>query len=309
MSPPTAWSRRLTFSATATSVGRWGLRFWFAPHDARSLRLFRQALALSFALYSAAWFLNADESLTDAGYHYSAETVKVTQPAPLPTLPGWAVAPFAIVLFGTALSQIVLWRERRTIWVVLACAVYTQLVDLAAAFTINKLFIVGFLVIALAPETEPEPGMPEGAHSAWPVRVLQATLVIMYFGAGLAKAIYGDWLADPNVLWSQVQGGYRTEFAAFLLGALPKPMWSVAMYSGLAFELLAPVLLMIRRLRWVGIVWGALFQLLIAALMAKLIFFSLQVLAFYLLFLDPPLLSRLSGICRRSIPVETERQR
>ncbi len=185
----------------------------------------------------------------------------------------------------------------KQVWIVLGCAAYVQLVDLPSAFTLNKFYIVGFAVIALAPSPRDlvaENGAARRVQSAWPLRTLQATLLIQYFTAGTCKVFHGDWMSNPDVLWTQVQGVYCTDLAAWLLRNCSRSFWSVSMYGSLAFELFAPVLFCVKRLRWVGIVWGAAFQIGIALTMHELIYFSVQLMAFYVLFVDSNLLRRLS---------------
>jgi hypothetical protein len=92
--------------------------------------------------------------------------------------------------------------------------------------------------------------------SVWPVRVLQATLLVMYFTAGTCKVLWGDWLRDSHVLYSQVQGPYRTEAAAWLLRHLPREAWNLMQSLSLSLELLAPVLFTVRRLRPMGFALG-----------------------------------------------------
>ena len=52
--------------------------------------------------------------------------------------------------------------------------------------------------------------------SAAPLRVLQATLILQYFAAGLAKAS-ADWLKGGDILWGQVQGVFRKASVAWAL--------------------------------------------------------------------------------------------
>ena len=56
-------------------------------------------------------------------------------------------------------------------------------------------------------------------------------------------------------------------------------------HSALAFELLAPVLFCVPRLRWIGITYGIAFHFMIAALMSGLIYFSVQMWTFYALWI------------------------
>ena len=102
----------------------------------------------------------------------------------------------------------------------------------------------------------------------------------------MCKLFHGDWAHDPDVLWTQAQGIYRTDLAAFLLNYQPKWVWTLMQYTALLFELSAPVLFTFRRLLPTGIVVGIGFQLGIALTMNQLIFFSLQMMTFYLLFID-----------------------
>jgi len=108
----------------------------------------------------------------------------------------------------------------------------------------------------------------------------------MYFTAGWLKIVDGDWLQQPYALYTFAQGRFRTDFAAWMLQWLPLYVWPVFQYMALAFELLSPLLFLIKRLRGIAIVWGMGFHVMIALLMNELIYFSLQMMAFYVLFID-----------------------
>ena len=152
-----------------------------------------------------------------------------------------------------------------------------------AAFTLNKLFVGVYALMALAPGMVRDPATGRLVQSAALLRVIQCMLFLQYFAAGLAKAD-GDWLKYDDVLWSQVQGVYRTNLAALALRHLPKWAWTAQQHVSLAFELTAPLLFTIRRLRPVAFVVGIGFQLMIALVMKDLIFFSAQMWTFYALF-------------------------
>ena len=121
--------------------------------------------------------------------------------------------------------------------------------------------------------------------SAAMLRVLQASVIFIYFGAGLAKALNGDWLKHSDTLWSQVQGFHRNELAAWMLRTLPKWAWTGMQHSALAFECLAPLLFCVRRWRACVIFYGVMLHVMIAALMSGLIYFSAQMWTFYALFI------------------------
>jgi hypothetical protein len=239
----------------------------------------------SLLVYVSIWLQHAREWLTPVGFHPSAAASPVYAPQ-LPLLPESLVWPFAVAFLGS-LGAIILLpgsaRARRVgLAVALACTIYVTLVDPIAAFTLNRLYIVGLAVLLAAPEPS-----AQGRVSAWPVRVLQLTVVIHYACAGWCKAARGDWLAQDDVLWTQVQGVYATEAAAWLVRELPRAAWTAMQHLALGFELAAPLLLGIRRLRPLGFALGLGLHAVVAITMAGIGLFSLQMATFYVLFMDP----------------------
>ena len=270
------------------------LDFWFEAVDPLRLDTFRVLFASVLLLYLGVRLLHPYEWLTSFGLHYTAETRLGIDPVPWPLLPAFLVPPFVALLVGSIVCVIVGWRARLFLWVVLALVVYIQYVDWLTISTPNKLFIVGFAVLALAPPRSRLGDGGELRQSAWPVRVLQATLLIQYLTAGTCKIVFGDWLLHDDVLWTHMQGVHRTDIGAFLLRVLPTQAWPPLMYSALAFEVLAPVLFAVRRTRLLACVWGFTFHMLVAATMNKFIYFGLQMTTFYVLFLEPEQL-RIAG--------------
>lgn len=92
---------------------------------------------------------------------------------------------------------------------------------------------------------------------------------------------------DPSVLWTQLQGWYQTPAAWWVLQNVPRAWVSGGQYLALIFEVGAPLLLIPRRSRPVGIVLGVVMHVVVAILMARLWMFSLYMLAFYPLFFVP----------------------
>lgn len=267
-------------------------RFWYAPIDPVRLDAFRQAFTYTLVLYTLAWARDAGEWLTDLGYHPSPRADRFASPhVPLLTPP--AIVPFFAVYLGAMLAVIFGWARRPATWVVLAGVAYVSLADPISAFTINRLYVFGFLVLALAPG--PSGQGAAATIPAWPVRVLQISLLLHYLGAGLCKAVAGDWLAADDVLWVQVHGLYRTEAAAWLLRVLPAGAWTLLQHAALGFELLAPLLFIPRRLRPIGFLLGVGLHLVVAVTMYQLIYFSLQMISFYLVFADPARLRRVAA--------------
>jgi hypothetical protein len=122
--------------------------------------------------------------------------------------------------------------------------------------------------------------------SAAALRALQGTIVVIYFAAGWSKGIGGDWLKYSDVLYTQVQGSHRTEIAAWALRTWPLWFWTLNQHLALFFELAAPLLLGMRKLRPIGFVLGVGMHLIIALTMFQLIYFSLLMWAYYALFVS-----------------------
>ena len=266
------------------SLGRRLLDFWFAPIAPERMLLWQQLFTLTFIVYIAQWSMYGREWLTDAGYHVSAAATDALNPAPLPLLPEAWLVPFLCLLFGSALLVMLDYGGRVAKLAVLGCSVYIQLADQSSSFTLNKLYNYGFFLIAFAPG--PRRSSDGIAQSAWPVRILQTTLLVQYFDAGLCKACHGDWLHRFDILYGDSVGIYRTELAAWLIHHMPRAFWIASSVFALTFELTAPALFMVRRIRWIGIAAGTAMHLVIAALMKDLIFFSLQMISFYAVFLS-----------------------
>ncbi len=261
--------------------------FLFGPIPAVRLAVFEKVFASTFLIYMVAWLHNGCyEWLTDYGFHYTVDIVGRGYPNPWPTLPTSMVPAFVFVLLGSTICFIVGYKRNLMIWVVLLCAQYVQLVDQPSAYTLNKLYIVGFFLCALAPNPQKLEGCDELMQSAWPIRILQATLMVHYFCAGACKVIHGGWLDHADILWTHVQGIYRTDIAAWQLQVLPIWVWTILGLSALTFELFAPILFGFRSMRPVAYVWGVGFHLGIAINMEKLIYFSLQMVVFYIVFMN-----------------------
>lgn len=272
--------------------------FWFEPMDSIRLDAFRFVYTLSLALYMILRWQDVTEWLTDRGYHVSSEVLFPKFPFSAPLLDADYLPAFGFVLFGSMAAVIFGWQTRAATWALLGCLVYIMLADVVIFyFTPNKLYIVTFFVLALAPRTRASPSKngTTSVRAAWPVRVLQITLLVQYGTAGWCKLYHGDWLDSAYVLHSQAQGYYCTDLAAWMFRTLPHWSWAAMQHSALAFELLAPILFIVKPLRRFVIVWGFCFQMVIALTMYQLIFFSLQILSYYVLFMDDAFLHRIGG--------------
>lgn len=271
--------------------------FLFGPVEAVRFRAFEWCFVASFLFYMGARFLHVKEWLTPAGFHYSTASNLPYQIDPFPLLPFPAAVALGVVTFlagGCVLRN--RWR-RAGLALLFAIAVYVQHADSVAAFTLNKFYIVGMMLLLLSPKV-PNPVRGEKIESAWSFRILQATILIQLFTAGTCKLFHGDWHQYADVLWTQSQGIYRTEAAAWLLRNLPKSGWAVMQHIALAFELVGPFLIAWKKTRWFGLIWALGFVSLIALTMKLLIFFMLQMVAFFLLFVTAEQWERTIRICR-----------
>ena len=268
-------------------------RFWYAAIDPSPLALFRQAFAWTMLIYFIAWARDAGEWLTAAGYHPPLALDAENGPQ-LPLLPEAALPFVGVFFFAALLAYIFGFARKFVVWILLAAAIYTLFVDPISAFTINRLFVIGLIVLAVAPEPEPPAEGEPASQVAWPKRMLQVTVVAQYFASGLCKTLNGDWWGGEDVLFVQVQGFYMTDVAAWLVRTLPHWTWTVQQELALWFELLAPLLFGVKRLRPLAFVLGLGLHLIVAVTMHQLIYFSLQMACFYLLFIPPEWARRLA---------------
>lgn len=280
--------------------------FLLAPADALRMRIFECLFTLSFLIWLGRCFLTWEEWLTVDGFHLTARELQTMgYPEPWPLLSPWQVPFFAVAIMVSAgLLLANRWRRVALVGLFL-CALYAQRVDYMAAFTLSKLFVGIYAVLAAAPGMFRDPASGRLMQSQASLRVLQATLILQYFAAGLAK-LSGDWLKAGDILLGHVQGVYRTEAAAWALRHLPAWAWSVQQHTSLAFEVLAPVLFPLRWLRPVSFVLGIGFHTVIAVMMKDLIFFSLQMWTFYALFITSEEWRRLSKWLLRLLSWKSE---
>lgn len=276
-----------------TRAARAWQRFWYADVDPIRLDALRQGLAFCVLIYIVTWSREAEEWLTPLGFHPSpaADSYMAPQFPLMP--PEWL--PFAGIFFFGSLAAFIFGIKRSvTTWLVLVGLLYVTYVDQISAFTLNRLFIICFFIFAVAPRPRvKKEGEPE-VQIAWPTRMVQVLLVSHYFASALCKMIQGDWLKGNDVLWTQLQGFYMTDFGAWVVRTVPFEGIVAGQWFALLFELFAPLLFCVRRLRPVAFICGAGFHIGVALTMHKLIFFSAQMIVLYLVFVPPEWLRRIS---------------
>lgn len=256
--------------------------------DALPLRVF-EVLFTSVFLLRMGWLgLSWREWLTEEGFHLNAaELAAVGCPGPLPLLTAPGVAALAVVIYLTAAGLMLNKARRLALLGLFSCALYTQGLDWMSASSMNKLFVGVYGILLVTPGYVRDAASGRLMISAVPVRLVQGTLICMYLASGIAKGFIGDWLKYNDVVYTQMQGIFRTDFAAWCLRTLPVWSWTVAQWVTLLFELEAPVLFGVRKLRPIAFVIGIGLHLMIALMMKDLIFFSAQMWTFYALFVTP----------------------
>ena len=265
-----------------TLRARWE-QFWYGEVPGVRLDVFRQAVLLTLAFYMLERWMYVGEWLTTAGFHPSPAADGGHAPI-LPLLPATLVPALGALLFGSIALATFGYMRRAATWVVLALVIYVSLADPISSFTLNRLYVFSLLILAIAPSGP--------TIAAWPIRMLQLTLLTHYLASGLCKSLHGDWLLYDDVLWHQIQGYYMTDAAAWMVRTLPAWCFVAQQHMALGFELLAPVLLGVRRLRPLGLAIGVVMHMLIAVTMYQLIYFSLQMLCLYVVFIDSATLLR-----------------
>lgn len=293
-------------SSPAPAPAKW-MQFLVGDTDALPLRVFEVLFTSSFLLWMTRCFIGWREWLTDWGFHLTLSELRAMgypEPIPLPPSGGYVIG-LAVLISGASLALIVNRGRRLALATLFACAIYVQGVDFMAAVTINKLFVAVFGILLISPGYSRNTTTGRLQVSLVAIRALQASLILQYLASGISKAFVGDWLKHGDVLYTQVQGVFRTDFAAWMLRLLPVWSWSVMQWMSLLFELEAPVLFCVRKLRLVAMIYGISMHLMIALMMKNLIFFSSVMWTFYALFITADewrsLGSRMKGLVPRLI--------
>ncbi len=205
-------------------------------------------------------------------------------PAPFPLLGPSGVACLAAVMLIGSVGVFTNRLRRLALVCLFGSALYVQMADIHSAYTLNKLFVVVYFILLITPGYYRDSVSGKLMVAAVGLRIIQATLILQYFSAGVSKAFVGDWLTHGDVLYTQVQGIFRTETAAWMLRTLPIWAWTVMQWVALIFELEAPVLFTLRKMRPVAFVLGMGMHLMIALTMNHLIQFACVMWSFYALF-------------------------
>ncbi|MBW8888180.1 MAG: HTTM domain-containing protein [Fibrobacteres bacterium] len=168
--------------------------------------------------------------------------------APLQVWQAWALCA-ATVAAGTAFCLGFYTRLTGALFAV--CLIYLALADRLAAFTVSKLGAVLILALIFTPCGERisldalRRGSAAKTVCTWGnARFFQVLLVLFYCLAGLAK-VRGDWLREPNVLFSHLQDSYQTWGSYFLARHVPLGFWHGLRWVVMGLEVGAPLWFML----------------------------------------------------------------
>jgi len=257
---------------------------------ARLLRLYDRLGEVSMSVRAWSWFVKAfatafltywvhlhaglDNWLGSGGFHLPslAWPIFAPLPPPYPHLLWWA----------TFAGGVLLYFERTVSWGCLLAGggfFYATMCDLASIGALNMHFLYAFAVIFWSTGLRAAPAV---LMSAWPAFLIRIYLIVVYFGSGWRKAIYGNWLDRPDVLFHSMSGYYVTNLLRLLDPIIPMFIWNLMQFVTIGFELGAPLLLLHPSFRRFGVIMGCSLHLGIAFLMKGLIYFSFQMMVFYI---------------------------
>ena len=258
-----------------------------APQPIERLEFVRLLAPLAILGFLSSRFVHVEHWLTTVGFVVPPRAVAdYRQPLYLPPVPVWLAVVVAVATVVSGLATSLGYRTRWASGIFATLLAYLALADRLEAFTVNKLRTVMAIALFASPAGArfnvdawllhrhlPEIRVPTHVH--WGnVRFFQALLIFMYLASGIAKA-KGDWLSDPNAIWSHLHDSYQTNFTHFLATTVPAAGFTLFQYLTLAYELGAPIWFGVRRLRLVGLGFGLAMHASIGLMFGPVVWFSL----------------------------------
>jgi uncharacterized membrane protein YphA (DoxX/SURF4 family) len=175
----------------------------------------------------------------------------------------------------------------------------TVFMDPFGTYSINRSSAWTFLIVAVSPSGRAwsldawlaarragANGVASPAEiSAWSLRTLQWFLLIWYATAGISK-LNNAWSfpGRGDLVFGHIQGAYMNDVSFFVLHNAPR--WTLAFMETITiiFEVGAPLWFVNSRTRPFAMMIGAGMHIGIASMFIKLWFFSIQMIAYYTLF-------------------------
>ena len=275
-------------SAESKSVRPSGQAAGFtAPQPIERLEFVRILAPIAILGFLASRFVHVEHWLTTVGFVVPERAVSdYRQPLYLPPLPVWLAFLVAVATVISGLMTSLGCRTRQASGVFAALLAYLALADRLEAFTVNKLGTAVAVALFVSPagarfgldawlRGRQQSNVQASTHVHWGnVRFFQMLLAFMYLASGIAKS-KGDWLSNPNVIWSHLHDSYQTGFTYFLASTVPAAGFTLFQYLTLAYELGAPIWFGVRRLRLVGLALGLGMHASIGLMFGPVVWFSL----------------------------------
>lgn len=252
------------------------------------LRLFEICFALQFLALTLFLFMAPFDWLGRDGLNIDLRPLGPANWKAWPKLPNWGVVVFGAALFG-GIAMILKGGQWRRLGLILAlaCSVYILYADRLSTFTVTRLNVVVFAMLATAPVGPGRLNNPRREITAT-IWLLRSVLIALYFTSGIAKAFHGDWLRHSDVVLTHFMGIFRTEFSAWLVREMPAWFWTTQQWMALIFELGAPLLFTLRFLRPAAFILGLGFHAFIAICCESIWALSIHCVAYYALFIPAP---------------------
>ena len=260
---------------------------FLAPQPIERLEFVRLLAPLAILGFLASRFVHVEHWLTEVGFVVPPRAVSdYRQPLYIPAIPVWLAYLVVIATVASGLLTSLGYRTRWASGIFAALLAYLALADRLEAFTVNKLGTAVAVALFVSPagarfsidawlRGKQQPDTRVTTHVHWGnVRFFQVLLAFMYFASGIAKS-KGDWLSNPNVIWSHLHDSYQTAFTYFLASTVPAAAFTLFQYLTLAYELGAPVWFGVRRLRPLGLAFGLAMHASIGLMFGPVVWFAL----------------------------------
>lgn len=270
-------------------------RFWWGPVDARPLAAVRIAMALAAICLHLDWWTNLETLLARDGMPRLVVDLPAGRGLTVFALP-WATGTGAHLLHALTLlpllGLLVGWKSRwmaMLSWLVVV-GWYQRVPGASSGGDRLLRFALFYLALgqcgavwSLDARSRATPMVP-----GLPLRLIQLQWTAMYLLSGLAKASGSRWIDGTALHYAMSNLTFAR--APELLASITSsptlvPVLKVATWSVLAWELAFPLLVVLRRGRWLALSAGLLIHLGIGLTMSVGPFTAISVLG-YLAFLD-----------------------
>jgi hypothetical protein len=274
-------------------------QFWFAEASPYPLAAFRILLGAYLVVYFGTL-------LPHTTLLFSSQGVYVPYLVPDIAPPPWAAGLLGASLWLLALALLLGFRTGWTIPALIVLYLYHYFLALGVKHSSFERLILVYL-LALWPShadavwSISQPRAAERPQTlAFAGRLMRFQTVLLYFGAGLWKAVNPAW-STGTLLHCTLQGIWATPLAFRIVRlGFSEASWTLASYAVMSGEMLLGATLAFRRTRCFGVALGVLFHVLNSVILSIPEF--LVCLAPYPLFLPADSVERLGAYVARRLP-------